>query len=88
MLDFIRTILFIIILYYLVKVIVRYIIPLFFSHYINRRMNDFSNRHYTQQQYNPRKKEGEVTIDDSNTHSSSTKRKDQGEYVEYEEIKD
>jgi hypothetical protein len=74
-------------LYYLVKVIVRYIIPLFFSHYINRRMNDFSDRNHTQQQYNRRKKEGEVTIDTSNTRSSSAKRKDQGEYVEYEEIR-
>jgi hypothetical protein len=86
--GFIRAILFIIIVYYLVRIVTRYILPLLFGNYMNRRMNDFSNRYNTQQHNINKKKEGEVTIDASNTGPSSQKRKDRGEYIEYEEIKD
>ncbi len=86
MLGFIRTILFIIIVYYLVKVVARYVLPLLFGNYMNRKMNDFSDQ-YNRQQGTNTKKEGEVTVDYPSNHKS-TKNKGRGEYVDYEEIKD
>jgi len=84
--GFIRTILFIVVVYYLVKVVIRYILPLLFGNYMNRRMNDFSDQFNRQRSTNT-KKEGEVTVDFPSDHKS-TKNKDRGEYVDYEEIKE
>jgi len=85
--GFIRTILFIVVVYYLLKVVIRYILPLLFGNYMNRRMNDFSNQYNRQQQSTGKKKEGEVTVD-APSNRTSAKNKDRGEYVDYEEIKD
>ena len=64
----------------------RYVLPLLFGNYVNRKMNDFSDPFSKQQKTNGRKKEGEVTVD--YTPQEGKKRKDRGEYTEYEEIKD
>jgi hypothetical protein len=85
--GFIRTILFFIIAYYLVKIITRYLLPVLFGNYMNRKMNDFSNQYTGQQHNTTKKKEGEVTVDHQSG-PKSQKRKDQGEYVDFEEIKD
>lgn len=85
--GFIRTILFIVIVYYLVKIIARYALPFLLGNYVNRKMNDFSDPYGRQQQNAGKRKEGEVTVD-YQSGPKSQKRKDGGEYIEYEEIKD
>jgi len=84
--GFIRIILILVLFYYLVRIIMRYLFPLLMGNYVNRKMNDFSNRHEKQQTTHSRKKEGEVSVD--YTPQEGKKGKDRGEYVEYEEIKD
>ncbi|MBN2275617.1 MAG: DUF4834 family protein [Bacteroidales bacterium] len=86
--GFIRTILIIVVLYYLIKIVIRYIVPVLFGNYMNRKMNSFSDQYHHQQHTAGRRKEGEVTIDTSKAGSSPQKRNDRGEYIDYEEIKD
>jgi len=64
----------------------RYLLPVFFGNYVNRKMNDFPGNSGRQQKTNDRKKEGEITVD--YTPQEGKKNKDRGEYIEYEEIKD
>ena len=85
--GFFRTILLIVIIYYLIKIVMRYLLPVIFGSYMNRKMNDFSNQFNKQQQTHNTRKEGEVIVDD-NSYSKGKKRKDRGEYIEYEEIND
>jgi Domain of unknown function (DUF4834) len=86
MIAFIRFIVLIFLFYYLARIIMRYLVPLFFGNYVNRKMNDFSENSGRQQKTNARKKEGEITV--NYTPQEGKKDKDRGEYVEYEEIKD
>ena len=86
--GFIRTLLFLIVIYYLVKIVMRYVLPFLFGNYMNRKMNEFSKQHNPQQtRAQGHRKEGEVTID-TNAYREDKKRKNRGDYVEYEEIKD
>jgi len=86
MTGFIRIILFLVLFYYLTRIITRYLLPFLFGSYVNRKMNDFQGNSGRQQKARDRKKEGEVTVD--YTPQDEKKNKDRGEYVEYEEIKD
>ena len=86
MIGFIRIILILVLVYYLVRIITRVVLPFLFGNYVNRKMNDFSGNSGRQQKTSTRKKEGEVTVDYSP--QEGKKNKDHGEYVEYEEIKD
>ncbi len=80
--QLLRTILVILIVYYLFKLVARYVIPLVAKYFINKAAKQY------QEQYRepPRKKEGEVSID----YKPEKKRKldDLGEYVDYKEVKD
>jgi hypothetical protein len=84
---FIRTLIYIIIIYYVVRIIMRYLIPAMFGSYINKRMNDFANASSGRQNTGKRKREGEVTIE-YNNQAEEKKDQDRGEYIDYEEIKD
>jgi hypothetical protein len=84
--GFLRILLILILLYYLVRIIMRYLVPLLFGSYVNRKMNDFSDPFSRHQKTSERKKEGEVTVDYKPPEDK--KRKDRGEYIDYEEIKD
>ncbi len=78
-----RTIFFIIIFYYIFKLIGRYILPYFLASKINKmtsaqqQKNDFINQQ--------KKQEGKVTIQQSHPHEKKTS-SDLGEYVDFEEI--
>jgi ABC-type multidrug transport system fused ATPase/permease subunit len=83
---FLKVILFIILFYYLARIILRFLFPLVFQHFVSQKMNDFSGN-YTKNQKQSKSKEGEITIDNiSNTRSKPRKYK--GEYIDYEEIKE
>jgi len=84
MIRFIRVILIILIIYYLVKLISRFVIPFLFKRYaknINENTGKRKNQNYR------KKKEGEVTID----YTPKEKKhfdKNSGEYIDFEEVED
>lgn len=81
-----RTILILIIIFSLIRIFSRYILPALFTNYMDSKMNEFSQR---QKKYKEqaRKREGEVTIDYDPTQKTKN-RPSKGEYVDYVEIKD
>ena len=86
MITLLRTILILIIIYYVVQIFIRYIIPALFYSYTNNKRNEF-HRDQKRRQRHASKHEGEVTIDyipDKHPKQNDGK----GEYVDYEEVKD
>jgi hypothetical protein len=79
-----KTILFLVVIYYLVRFIGRVILPLF----IAGRLKNMQNQHFGQYNHSnsKRSKEGEVTIQKQSANKKITS-SDMGEYVDFEEIK-
>ncbi|MGQ1889462.1 DUF4834 family protein [Thermophagus sp. OGC60D27] len=81
-----RVIIYTILIYYLIKLIVRYLFPFF----ISRQVRNMQNRQERAQKdfVNQRKKEeGKVTIEYTPGSSKTSQNKGpKGEYVDYEEI--
>jgi Domain of unknown function (DUF4834) len=84
--GFIRIILILILFYYGVRIITKYLLPLLLGNYVNRKMNDFQGQSDRQSKTKGRKREGEVTVDYAP--QEEKKQNNRGDYVEYEEIKD
>jgi hypothetical protein len=81
-----RTILILIIIFYLVRIFTRYILPSLFTNYMDNKMEEFA-RHQQKQRQRAKKHEGEVTVD----YTPRNKSKDkpiEGEYIDYVEVKD
>lgn len=77
-----RTILIIIVTYYVFKVLSRIFAPLLFKYVAKKAGQRFGGQYNTKKE--PERKEGEVTIDKvPNTKSSNKK---VGDYIDYEEI--
>ncbi|MBN1414136.1 MAG: DUF4834 family protein [Bacteroidales bacterium] len=85
--GFIRLILLFIVIYLLIRIIMRYVVPVVFGNYMNRKMDEFSNPYNKQQNAHSKRKEGEVTVD-THSHREPRKQKDRGEYIDYEEVGD
>ena len=84
--SLLRTILILIIFYYVLQILTRYIIPALFG----RPASDSRNEFYRQRRQEEKKAarhEGEVTIE-SGPDTQSGRRSGKGEYVDYEEVKD
>lgn len=79
--QLLRTILIIIIVYYLVKLFVRYVMPYIARYIIRRTVRNFENQQ-TQSQKNP----GDINVEKAPPRKKSLD--DLGEYVDYEEIND
>lgn len=81
LIGLLRTILLIIVFYYIFKIIFKYVVPFLFGSSIsgnkNQKRNNFSNR---------ARKEGEVTIDYIPKKDKKID-KETGDYVDYEEVK-
>ncbi|OFY54119.1 MAG: hypothetical protein A2Y87_10410 [Bacteroidetes bacterium RBG_13_46_8] len=86
MIAFLRIILILVLVYYLVRIITRYLVPFLLGNYVNRKMNDYSDRSGRPQNTGGRKKEGEITVESAP--QEEKKQKDRGVYTDYEEIKD
>ncbi|NPA35421.1 MAG: DUF4834 family protein [Chlorobi bacterium] len=88
MAGFIRTLLLIILFYYLFKVITRYVIPFLLYKGVEKMQRNQQkkyDRFYKEQQH----KEGEVTIrSKGKNHDHSQSDNDIGEYVDFEELND
>lgn len=88
--GFLRTILIIIIIYYVIRLFTRYILPGLFVNYMDKKMNDFSKQQVKEQQrqrQQARQREGEVTIDYKPGDTAGNK-SSKGDYVDYVEVKE
>ena len=84
--SLLRTILILIIIYYVIQIFSRYILPVLFNNYMDKKVNEFSRQRQREQKKAARR-EGEVTVDytpDKNRKHNKSK----GEYIDYEEVKD
>jgi uncharacterized ion transporter superfamily protein YfcC len=84
-----RTLLIIIIIFYIGRLITQYIIPALFYNYMDDKMKEFSHKQQQQrkrEQEKAKKREGEVTVDYSPRGNSKNKPA-KGDYVDYEEVK-
>jgi hypothetical protein len=80
-----RTIFIFIIIFYVVRLFARYILPSLFVNYMDGKMNEFAKKQKRHQEQ-ARKREGEVTIDYSPNQSKGKPTK--GDYVDYVEVKE
>ncbi len=80
--NFIRTIIIIVIIYFGIRLITRYVLPLI----IDKSVKNMQQKMYDQQRQNQRsrRQEGEVTVEKKN--SGSKNDRDEGEYVDFEEV--
>jgi len=85
-----RTILILFIIFYVIRLFTRYILPSLFYNYMDGKMNEFSKQQQKKQQRqreHARKHEGEVTIDyKPGGHAKGKPGK--GDYVDYVEVED
>jgi len=79
-----KFILLLIIIYYLLRLLIRYVLPILLKHFIQRKFSEFGNNmHHDQYQTNH-----EETIFKSPDKSKKHISKNTGEYIDFEEIKD
>ncbi len=85
--GFIRFILIVVLVYYVLKFLVRWLFPLWITRMANKMQDRMNNQQYQQREYQ-QKQEGKITIDKSNIEKSTPQEKkdDVGEYIDFEEI--
>jgi hypothetical protein len=81
--NFIRTLFIIAIIYYAIRIVTRYVLPLL----IDKGVKNMQQKMYNQQNQNQRqtRREGEVTIEDKKN-ANKNNIQDKGEYVDFEEV--
>jgi hypothetical protein len=81
--GFIRTLLVIVIIYFGIRIITRYVLPIL----VNKGMKNMQQKMQNQQRQNQQssRPEGEVTIE-KNRNQGSNNAQNQGEYVDFEEV--
>jgi hypothetical protein len=84
--GFLRTILIFFIIFYVIRLFTRYILPALFINYMDDKMKNFAKKQQRHQE-RARKREGEVTID-YNPGGQSKNKPVKGDYVDYVEVKD
>lgn len=83
----IRTLFLLAVFYYLFRFVFRFVIPLLLGNYMRNKMNGSQSTENRNDYTKQRKTEGKVTID----YMPPAKKhigKDEGDYVDYEEVKD
>ena len=86
-----RTILILFIIFYVIRLVTRYFLPMIFRNYVDEKMNEMSRNQQKQQQRQKeqsKKREGEVSIDYNPQQPNSKNKNDKGDYVDYVEVKD
>lgn len=83
--NFIRTILIIVIIYYALKFIGRIVFPMFFKRMMNNVEKKFNDQQSNNSTSERKVKEGE-TIIDKTPNQPSKSNNDVGEYVDYEDV--
>ena len=82
-----RLILIVLVIYYAFSILIRYVMPLIMRKYVNDFQKRFTEENQRQQQEMNNKKEGEVSIKFVDKDKNNSTHPDDGEYVDYEEIK-
>ena len=81
-----RTILWILAVYFIVKIISRLVTP-FLVRYASKKMEQKFGQSFNNSNQQPKQREGETTIDKM-PHQKKSSNKNVGEYVDFEEIDD
>lgn len=83
LINFLRTIFIIVIIYYGIRLFTRYILPLL----LDKGVKKMQQKMQEQQQQNERnrRREGEVTIE-TNQRNSKNSTVDKGDYIDFEEV--
>lgn len=81
--NFIRTLVIIAIIYFAIRIISRYILPML----VDKGVKNMQQKMYEQQKQNQRsnRREGEVTIEKDKQKNKKFD-KDEGEYIDFEEV--
>ena len=81
--NFLRTILIIAVIYYGIRLFSRYVLPLL----VDKGLKNMQQKMQNQQRQNqpPSRPDGEVTIENSDT-SNKNKSQNKGDYVDFEEV--
>jgi len=83
----IRVIFIVLIIYAVYSLLIRYIIPALMRKYVNDFQKQFTQQNKRAQEEMNKKKEGEVSIKFVNKDKNNSQHTEDGEYVDYEEIK-
>jgi len=83
LLNFIRTVVIIAAIYFVVRLFTRYILPVI----LNKKIKDMQQKMHNQQKQHQRtnRSEGDVTIEHDNSRNKNRGKSD-GEYVDFEEV--
>jgi len=82
-----RLILIVLIIYYAFSFLMRYVLPLVMRKYVNDFQKQFTEENKRSQEEMNKKKEGEISIKFVDKDKNNSQHPDDGEYVDYEEIK-
>lgn len=82
-----RLLLIVITVYAVYSLVIRYIIPLLMKKYVEDFQKRFTQENQHSQDDQIRKKEGEISIKFVDKDKNTKRHTDDGEYVDYEEIK-
>ena len=82
-----RLILIVLIIYYAFSFLIRYVLPLVMRKYVNDFQKQFTQENQRAQDEMNQKKEGEISIKFVDKDKNKSQHPDDGEYVDYEEIK-
>lgn len=85
--TFIKVIFWAIVIYYALKLIGRFLFPWILKRLVKKMTNNFQNFQNTAQENHNNKNAGDITIEYNNTRKKN-KSNDEGEYVDFEEIKE
>jgi hypothetical protein len=80
---FLGILLFFIVVYYAMKLFLRYVLPWLLARFVKKQQDKFSQQHV----YNEEKKEGEINIK-SKTRGKTKDDKSFGEYIDFEDLDD
>ncbi len=82
--NFIRTIIFIVAIYFVIKLFTRFILPLILENKLRQMQKNMDERNGRQNRAG--KREGEVTIEYDAQKNKNTSKHNEGEYVDFEEV--
>jgi hypothetical protein len=82
-----RTLLIIVIIFFALRFIFRYLLPFLLTSYVNKKFKEMGKTYNFREATYKKEKEGEVTIDYT-PNDKKKYAKGKGDYVDFEEIKD
>jgi len=86
-----RFLLILIVIYYVFKLLVRYVFPFFVKRYLNKVQEHFYNQNPHLDPEEQKKKEGEVKVEskpENKENKDNNAPEDFGDYIDFEEIKE